>query len=111
MKDKGCESLYLAGYSFGSRVNASVVAGGYDVLDHIMISPPVAFMSFDEIVQLPCTGLILTGQNDDIAPADKIQAHIDRWQITPQFEIIPGCDHFYSGCLAHLEARLSDYLS
>ncbi|MDT8380308.1 MAG: alpha/beta hydrolase [Desulfotignum sp.] len=111
MKDKGCESLYLAGYSFGSRVNASVVAGGYDVLDHIMISPPVAFMSFDDIVKLPSTGLILTGQDDDIAPPDKIRIHIDRWQITPRFEIIPGCDHFYSGCLGHLEARLSDYLS
>jgi uncharacterized protein len=111
LKDQGCDTLYLAGYSFGSRVNASVVAGGYDIFDHIMISPPVAFMSFDDIAVLPSTGLIITGQNDDIAPPKRIQAHIDRWGITPQFDIIPGCDHFYDKRLDSLQKSLSDYLS
>lgn len=111
LKDQGCDTLYLAGYSFGARVNASVVAGGYDIFDHIMISPPVAFMSFDDIAVLPSTGLIITGQNDDIAPPEKIQAQIDRWGILPQFEIIPGCDHFYAGCLDLLHNRLMHYLS
>jgi hypothetical protein len=111
LKDQGCDPLYLAGYSFGSRVNASVVAGGYDIFDHIMISPPVAFMSFDDIAALPSTGLVITGQNDEIAPPGRIQAYLDRWGITPRVDIIPGCDHFYSGSLAHLKNRLSDYLS
>ncbi len=111
LKDRGCSALFLAGYSFGSRINAAVVADGYDITDHIMISPPVAFMSFDEITVLPSTGLILTGQNDEIAPPDLIQSHIDRWKIAPCFDIIPGCDHFYSGCLNLLRSRLLIYLS
>ncbi len=111
LKDQGCGPLYLAGYSFGSRVNASVMAGGYELADHIMISPPVAFMSFDDIAALPSTGLVITGQNDDIAPPERIQTQIDRWGITPQFEIIPGCDHFYAGCLDRLHDRLIHYLS
>jgi uncharacterized protein len=111
LKDMGIATLFLAGYSFGARVNASVVAGGYEITDHVMISPPAGFMSFDDIDVLPATGLVITGQNDDIAPPDMIQAHLNRWGITPQFNIIPGCDHFYSGCLADLKARLSDYLS
>jgi alpha/beta superfamily hydrolase len=110
LKDQGCQIVYLAGYSFGSKVNASVVAGGYDVTDHIMISPPVAFMSFDEIATLSSTGLILTGQNDEIAPPDLIQAHIDRWGIAPRFEIIPRCDHFYSGRLDLLHKILLRYI-
>jgi len=111
LKDQGCPTLFLAGYSFGSRVNASVVAaGGVDIIDHIMISPPVAFMSFDDITTLPCTGLILTGQNDEIAPPDQIRAHIDRWGIIPRFEIIPGCDHFYSRRLNLLQKILLHYI-
>ena len=111
LKDQGCDTLFLAGYSFGSRVNASVVAGGYDISDHIMISPPVAFMPFDDIVSLPSTGLVITGQNDDIAPPDMIQAHLNRWKIMPQFDIIPECDHFYAGHLDSLHKSLSHYLS
>jgi uncharacterized protein len=111
LKDMGIATLFLAGYSFGARVNASVVAGGYEIMDHVMISPPAGFMSFDDIDILPATGLVITGQNDDIAPPDMIQAHLNRWGITAQFDVIPGCDHFYSGCLADLQARLTDYLS
>ena len=111
LRDQGVTTLFLAGYSFGSRINASVVAGGYDIADHIMISPPVGFMPFDDITSLPATGLIITGKNDDIAPPDMIQAHLNRWQITPRFDIIPGCDHFYTGCLDQLETRLLTYLS
>jgi hypothetical protein len=68
-------------------------------------------MSFDDIAALPSTGLVITGQNDEIAPPGRIQAYLDRWGITPRVDIIPGCDHFYSGSLAHLKNRLSDYLS
>ncbi|MFN2436440.1 MAG: alpha/beta hydrolase [Desulfotignum sp.] len=110
LKDRGCKTLFLAGYSFGSRINASVVAGGSDITDHIMISPPVAFMSFDDIDTLPFTGLIITGENDDIAPPKQVQTHIDRWRIRPNFQILPECDHFYSGCLNQLQKALLHYI-
>lgn len=110
LRERGSNTLFLAGYSFGSRINASVVAGGGDISEHIMISPPVAFMSFDDIDTLPFTGLIVTGKNDDIAPPKLIQAHIDRWRIAPHFEILPKCDHFYSGCLDQLQKALLRYI-
>lgn len=110
LKDRGCKTLFLAGYSFGSRINASVVAGGSDITDHIMISPPVAFMSFDDIDTLLFTGLIITGENDDIAPPKQVQTHIDRWRIRPKFQILPECDHFYSGCLGQLQKALLHYI-
>ncbi len=114
LKDSGVDDLYLAGYSFGARMNAAVVSSGRvaagEIKDHIMVSPPMEFISFDEVETMPSTGLILTGSRDEIAPADKIRAAIARWQIQPQFEVIPGCDHFYSGCLKQLNQILKDYL-
>lgn len=115
LKDSGVEDLYLAGYSFGARMNATVVSSGLPgpgaLKDHIMVSPPMGFMPFDEVESMPATGLILTGARDEIAPADQIQAAIERWQILPRFEVIPGCDHFYSGCLKQLNQILLDYLA
>ncbi len=108
---KGFEKIHLAGYSFGSRMNAALVSEGCEVEDHIMVSPPVAFMSFDDIEKMPHTGLIVTGRNDEIAPPDLVLQHIKRWGISPRCDIIEHCDHFYSGSLKKLKAILTDYLS
>lgn len=111
LKELGCDDLVLAGYSFGARINASVVSAGFGLADHIMVSPPMGFMSFDDVATLPSTGLILTGAKDDIAPPNMVQAAINRWQIRPQFEVLEGCDHFYTGCLPQLKAHLLAYLA
>lgn len=111
MKENGYGEIFLVGYSFGARMNASVVSTGCDIKDHIMVSPPVGFMSFDDIDQMPLTGLIVTGQNDEIAPPAKVQDMINRWEIPVRYEIIEKCDHFYSGCLDRLKAVLTEYLS
>lgn len=109
--ENGYKEIWLSGYSFGARMNALVVSRGCEIGDHIMVSPPVGFMSFDDIEKLPFTGLVVTGANDDIAPAQLVQDHINRWQITPRYEVIEGCDHFYSNSLDKLKAILTDYLS
>lgn len=111
LRENGYPKIWLAGYSFGARMNAWAVSKGLDVQDHIMVSPPVGFMSFDEIETLPSTGLIITGADDDIAPPGLIAGHIHRWRISPQYQVIDGCDHFYSGCLGKLNTILKTYLA
>jgi alpha/beta superfamily hydrolase len=110
MEQQGFTDLTLAGYSFGARINAAVVSDGVTIKDHIMVSPPAGFMSFDPIESMPDTGLIITGRHDEIAPPQIIADHIERWQIVPRFEIIENADHFYSGCLDDLSAVLTAYL-
>ncbi len=107
---EGYHRCWLAGYSFGAWVNAAVVSHGYAVQDHVMVSPPVAFLSFDAIAGMPSTGLIVTGEADDIAPAGLIMAHIHRWDQNIRLDVIPGCDHFYSGYLSRLREHLHAYI-
>ncbi|MEN8211374.1 MAG: CocE/NonD family hydrolase [Thermodesulfobacteriota bacterium] len=107
---KGFERILLAGYSFGARINAKLVAEGCEIDDHIMISPPVGFMSFDDIEKMPHTGLIVSGENDEIAPSNLIQEHIAKWGIKVQYETIKNCDHFYSNSLGKLESIIDLYL-
>ncbi|MBU1342290.1 MAG: alpha/beta hydrolase [Proteobacteria bacterium] len=110
LAETGYPEIHLAGYSFGARMNALVVSKGCDIKDHIMVSPPVGFMSFDDIKTMSSTGFIVTGADDEIAPPDLIQHHINRWQIDVQYEVIENCDHFYSGCLPKLKTLLAAYL-
>jgi len=111
LNEAGYSQIHLAGYSFGSRMNAAVVSKGCKIKDHIMVSPPVGFMDFDDIDKMPLTGLIVTGEDDEIAPSDLIKKHMERWQIDPRYEMIKRCDHFYSGCLDQLKIILAAYLS
>jgi len=108
--ESGNNQIWLAGYSFGSKINASVVSKGCNIAQHIMVSPPVAFMSFKDIQTLPKTDLVVTGINDEIAPPDQIQTHLHRWGIQPEFKVIESCDHFYSGSLNKLEMILNQHL-
>jgi len=111
LNDHGISTPFLAGYSFGSWVNAHVVAKGVQIKDHIMVSPPVAFISFDTVKTLSNTGLIITGQGDDIAPPNQVRAVIQRWQINPQFSVLDRGDHFYSAHLKALGEVLTAYLA
>jgi len=111
LKSFGVSRISLAGYSFGARINASVVSSGYDLHDHIMVSPPMGVMPFDAVLSMPSTGMIVTGANDEIAPPEMVRSAIKRWQINPRFEVIKGCDHFYTDRLTRLRAFLSEYLS
>jgi len=110
LEQQGYHDIMLAGYSFGAKINCLVVSKGCMVMDRIMISPPVGFMSFDEIRKMPCAGLIVTGDKDTIAPPDLITAHIKRWGISPVYKVINDCDHFYGRSLVQLKSILVDYL-
>ena len=110
LSDQGYDQLFLAGYSFGAWVNAHVVSAGVEVTDHIMISPPAALLSFNSVDKLPHTGLIVTGEDDDLAPDFMVHDLVSKWQISPRVEVLSGVDHFYAGALDTLEEVLSDYL-
>lgn len=111
LKEKGYKQIWLAGYSFGSKITALVVSSGIEIEEHVMVAPPAAFMTFDDVDNLPRTHLIITGASDEIAPPDRIKAHFQRWGISPCLEVIQSCDHFYSGCIKELERIVDNYLS
>jgi len=104
---RGVTAIDLVGYSFGAWVNAGLSAGFRRM---VMVSPPVAFMSFDPPAPIPALRLIVTGGRDDIAPARTISAYRPRWNPGAAFEVIPDADHFYGGCLKTLEDTLEKHI-
>jgi len=106
LADLGIRQIDLAGYSFGAWVNALAVNDGLKVDNMIMVSPPVAFIDFKSISDLRSLKLIVTGSQDDIAPADMVAKSYPIWNPTAKFEVISGADHFYGGFTDRLEEVL-----
>ena len=104
-------AIDLAGYSFGAWVNTGVVTGSRtSIMSMMMISPPVGFIEFETVPAMNCLKLVVTGSRDDIAPLNQIRDLMPAWNPQAQFEIIDGCDHFYSGHLDRLQSILIRYL-
>ena len=107
LADMGMDRINLAGYSFGAWVNAHALQKDTLTKQMIMVSPPVGFMDFKSIVTMNTLKFVVTGNRDDIAPADVIEKMISTWNPNARFEVIDGADHFYGGYLGQLEACLS----
>lgn len=104
MADLGLTEIDLAGYSFGSWVNANAGAGFSRM---VMVSPPLAFIDFGPPAALPNLHLIVTGGRDEIAPPGLIERARRAWNPAAAFEVIPGADHFYSGFIDTLEDTIA----
>ena len=100
LSGRGVTTLDLAGYSFGAWVNAGT-GGSFKRM--VMVSPPVAFMSFDPAAPIPTLQLIVTGGRDEIAPPRMISTYRNQWNRAAVLEVLPDADHFYAGHFKALE--------
>jgi alpha/beta superfamily hydrolase len=107
LADQGMTAIDLAGYSFGSWVNSGLSTGFQRML---MVSPPVAFMSFGPPAPIPALHLIVTGGRDDIAPAHMVSTYKNQWNPAAAFEVLPGADHFYTGFTKTLEDTIAAHI-
>lgn len=105
LADKGVGHIDLAGYSFGAWVNAGVNCE--NIRKMVMVSPPAALMDFNPVIEIPCLDLVITGERDDIAPADAVKKLIQLWNPSADFVTIPGADHFYGFYLKKLGSILN----
>lgn len=110
LAQKGKKVLDLAGYSFGSWVNALAISKVHTVDRMVMISPPVAFMDFNSVGLIPQIQLVVAGSRDDIAPPELIKNILPTWNPRAHLEVIDGADHFYLGYTGKLESVLTAYL-
>jgi alpha/beta superfamily hydrolase len=94
---QGIRQPFLAGYSFGAWVNATVCSQEIFVGELLMVSPPVALMDFSQISRIPSLVLVVSGSRDDIAPVERIRKMLPVWNADAPLEIINGADHFYAG--------------
>jgi len=109
--DQGITSIYLVGYSFGAWVLAKIKKLPVEISGEIFISPPVALLPYEKYLTLPLLKLVITGEDDEIAPVEILENTVADWNPACRFAIVDFADHFYYGCFKSLEKIVTDYLS
>jgi len=77
----------------------------------IFVSPPIAFIPFRTVDSLPLLKLVITGEEDEIAPFQLIKNSLHSWNPDANFKVIDDADHFYYGCFDALEDIMHNYLT
>ncbi len=111
MSSKGITKIHLAGYSFGSWVQANLPQLPEEVTTQIMVSPPIALMPLPDNITMPRLRLVITGEHDEIAPVHLVKEGVKNWNTQSDFKVVHGADHFYFGCFKTLEKFVSDLLA
>ena len=111
MAARGFQEIDLAGYSFGAWIICRWAQRDPDGKHRIiLVSPPVAFTDFTGIGPIPGLKGVITGEQDEIAPAGMIEASLPRWNPRAALLALDGADHFYAGRTAILEQGLCDLI-
>lgn len=101
----------LAGYSFGTWINAKVAASGAEINRMLLVSPPVSFIDFAPVTALPKLKHVIFGEHDMYCKAQDLQRCLSIWNAAAQCDIIKGADHFFAGYLDDLRDMLAAALS
>jgi len=109
LEDSGVASVGLAGYSFGTWVNAKIAdkLPGHPM---IMVSPPAAMLAFPADLKIPDLKLVVTGSADEFAAPELVSGLASRWNPSASFEIIDDADHFFWGFTDKLNKVLKKFI-
>ena len=109
LNENNLQTIDIAGYSFGSWVIAQML-DRITTNSVIMVSPPVAMMTFESALAIPNLKLVVTGSRDEYAPPDVVEKLANTWNPSAAFTVIPGADHFFFGHTDNLSTILLKHI-
>ena len=85
-----------------------------EITSFVSVAPPANMYDFSFLAPCPSSGLFLSGDQDDIVPANSIESLVEKLRQQRGIEIdhhtIKGANHFYHDRLEQLETIVSSYL-
>jgi uncharacterized protein len=106
--------LSLAGYSFGSLMSALAVVDGERPAGLALIAFVVEWdeflpASFDGLGDYGGPVLAVCGEQDQMAPPERVQAFLEMLGLSPQMSVIEGADHFFGGRQDQVASAVADF--
>ena len=107
----GC---WIAGFSFGAWIAMQLMMRRPEINGFISIAAPASIHDFSFLAPCPASGLMVHGDSDDIIPeesAAKLADKLDKQKnITIDYKVVKGCDHFFRNHLEDMEKHVEKYL-
>jgi len=108
----GC---WIAGFSFGAWIAMQLMMRRPEINGFIAIAPPASIHDFTFLAPCPASGMLVHGDADDIIPEESVAKLADKLgkqkNITIDYNVIKGCDHFFRDHLDPMEKHVENYLN
>jgi len=107
----GC---WIAGLSFGAWISMQLMMRRPEISGFISIAPPASQHDFSFLAPCPSSGMIIHGDMDDVVPissVDKLAQKVSAQKnITIDYRVVEGADHFFTDHMDTLLGHIDDYL-
>ncbi|MAF49535.1 MAG: alpha/beta hydrolase [Rhodospirillales bacterium] len=105
---------WIGGYSFGALISMQLMMRRPEIVGFLALSPPANTEDFSFLAPCPSSGLLVHGEADQHVPAESVAKLVQKLRtqknITIDYSVIKGADHFYQDKTDQLESEVSKYL-
>ena len=112
--NENASQCWIGGFSFGAWIGMQLLMRRPEITSFVSVAPPANMYDFSFLAPCPSSGLFLSGDKDDIVPADSIETLVGKLRQQRGIEIdhhtIAGANHFYHDRLGEMEKLVGDYL-
>lgn len=107
-------ACWIGGFSFGAWIGMQLMMRRPEISGFISVSPPAEDHDFSFLAPCPSSGMILHGDQDMVIPlasVDKLAKKVSSQKnITIDYRIIKGGDHFFGDHMDVLNGHFESYL-
>ncbi|HUK11587.1 MAG TPA: alpha/beta hydrolase [Stellaceae bacterium] len=108
-------ACWIAGFSFGAWIGMQLLMRRPEIDGFISVAPPANLYDFGFLAPCPSSGLIIHGDKDQLVPLESVQKLINKLMhqrdITIDFRLVKGADHFFQNRLEELDEEVEEYLT
>jgi alpha/beta superfamily hydrolase len=108
-------ACWIAGFSFGAWIGMQLLMRRPEIDRFIAVAPPANVYDFGFLAPCPSSGLILQGDKDEIVTEESVHKLSDKLgrqkDITIDYRVIKGANHFFTDRLDQLTAITGEYLA
>ena len=108
-QEVGGVPLWAGGFSFGARTAAALATHEDRIRQVLLIALPVLAFPCAVADDVRCPGLALMASEDAFGTAADVKAALPVLASRVEVDELEGADHFFSGKLQDLQARIGDW--
>ena len=105
---------WIAGCSFGAWIGMQLLMRRPEITGFISVAPPANMYDFTFLAPCPSSGLVLTGEKDEIVPYESVRKLVEKLNqqrdINVLHEVVPGANHFFQAKLEEMDESVTGYL-
>ncbi len=108
------KGVWVAGISFGAWIGMQLLMRRPEIQGFISVALPANLYDFSFLAPCPSSGLIVNGDRDTLVTVESVEKLVEKLKLQRGLEmgmeILPGADHFFTGCLDRLNETIESYL-